>query len=119
MRVRETPHRSPNTGVIAYIKTLLTSLALATILAAPALAEEAQEADTFRYPLRAGESVSDVARIFRVPADELIELNAIRDPNHLQLGQELRVPNAFAREVSELRNARQALLDEKEAAARE
>jgi len=87
------------------------------LVAGPVLA--AEDEDAFRYPLRAGESVSDVARIFRVPAEELIERNAIRDPNHLQLGQELVVPNAFAREVAELRTARQALIDEKEAAARE
>jgi murein DD-endopeptidase MepM/ murein hydrolase activator NlpD len=103
-----------------FILTTTYLLAFAAMIAT-ARAEDAAAtaaADTFLYPLRAGESVSDVARIFRVPVEDLIALNDIRDANHLQLGQMLRVPNAFAREAAELRAGEQALVAEKAAALR-
>jgi murein DD-endopeptidase MepM/ murein hydrolase activator NlpD len=72
----------------------------------------------FFYPLRAGESLGDVAQIFHVPAQELATLNHVTDPNRLQLGQMLRVPNGFAREAAELRSDRQQLVEQKDAADR-
>ena len=75
-------------------------------------------ADTFAYPLHAGESLGDVARIFRVPVADLLTLNRIQDPNRLALGQVLRVPDAFAREAAELRAREQSLVAEKNAALR-
>jgi len=68
----------------------------------------------FSYPLRPGESLNDVARIFRVAPEELAALNQIRDPNHLQIGQLLRVPDGFAQEAAELRAERERLLVEKQ-----
>ncbi len=50
---------------------------------------------------------------------ELVELNAIRDPSHLQLGQTIRVPDGFAREVAELRAERERLIADKQRAERE
>jgi len=72
----------------------------------------------FAYPLRSGESLNDVARVFRVPAQELAELNHIGDPSRLQLGQLIRVPNVFARETAQLHAERQQLIDQKSAAER-
>jgi hypothetical protein len=93
------------------------SAALATsVLAQQEVAPSA--ADTFAYPLRAGESLGDVARIFRVPVQDLLTLNRIQDANRLQLGQVLRVPDAFAREAAELRAREQSLVAEKSAALR-
>ena len=57
-----------------------------------ALEPDAARDEFFSYPLRSGESLNDVARIFRVPAQELATINRITDPNRLQLGQIIRVP---------------------------
>jgi hypothetical protein len=78
-----------------------------------ALEPDAARDEFFSYPLRSGESLNDVARIFRVPAQELATINRITDANHLQLGQIIRVPNGFAREAEELRAERQQLLEQK------
>lgn len=71
----------------------------------------------FSYPLRAGESLNSVSRIFGVPVQELIELNQILDPGQLQLGQTLKVPNSaansFGRDADALRTDRDRLLEEK------
>jgi murein DD-endopeptidase MepM/ murein hydrolase activator NlpD len=80
----------------------------------PPIAEpDAARDEFFSYPLRSGESLNDVARIFRVPAQELATINRIADPNRLQLGQMIRVPNGFARETADLRAERQQLLEQK------
>jgi hypothetical protein len=55
-----------------------------------------------------------VARIFRVPAQELAAINRIADPSRLQLGQMIRVPNGFARETEQLRAERQQLIEQKQ-----
>ena len=77
-----------------YTGTTSLILGLIVALATSAFAEEvtAPTADTFAYPLHAGESLTDVARIFRVPVTELLARNGIQDANRLQLGQILRVP---------------------------
>jgi murein DD-endopeptidase MepM/ murein hydrolase activator NlpD len=85
----------------------------------PQAASNRAEQAYFSYPLRAGESLNDVARIFRVPAEELAALNQIRDPNRLQIGQLLRVPDGFAQEAAELRAERERLLSEKQRTDRE
>lgn len=85
--------------------------------AQPAPAEAARQ--LFSYPLRAGESLSDVARIFHVPVRQLIEINHIEDPTRMQLGQTLRIPNAFAQEVEALRAERDRLLEAKRRAEAE
>jgi hypothetical protein len=85
----------------------------------PRAAATGVEQAYFLYPLRAGESLNDVARVFQVPAEELAALNQIRDPNRLQIGQLLRVPDGFAREAAELRAERERLLGEKQRAERE
>ena len=94
-------------------------LAVAAIsYAETAVADLSQDA-YFNYPLRAGESLSDVARIFRIPVNELTELNQIRDATHLQLGQTIRVPDGFAREVAALRGERERLIADKQRAERD
>jgi LysM repeat protein len=85
----------------------------------PRAASSGAESAYFSYPLRAGESLNDVARIFRVPAEQLAALNQIRDPNRLQIGQTLRVPDVFAEEAAELRAERERLLGEKQRSDRE
>lgn len=84
----------------------------------PAQLEPGEQA-YFHYPLRAGESLNDVARIFRVPVQQLAELNQIRDINRLQLGQVLRVPDGFAAEAAELRADRDRLQQDKQRIQRE
>lgn len=98
--------------------------ALATMFVLAPLAAGAAGADAelapaeaprqfFSYPLRAGESLSDVSRIFHVPIRQLVEINHIEDPSRMQLGQTLRIPNAFAQEVEVLRAERDGLLEAK------
>jgi LysM repeat protein len=58
-----------------------------------------------------------VARIFRAPLDELMQLNHITDPLRLQVGQVLKIPNVFARQITQLQ-AEHAQLVEAEARAR-
>jgi murein DD-endopeptidase MepM/ murein hydrolase activator NlpD len=87
----------------------------------PTGADQAQE-EFFEYRLRPGESLSDVARVFRLPVGELAQLNRIADPTRLQAGQLLKVPNAFARQVAQAqaeRNRSAAEKDQAEGALRE
>jgi len=93
---------------------LATAVPLGARGESPSALEPAAARDEFfSYPLRSGESLNDVARIFRVPAQELATINRITDPSRLQLGQIIRVPNGFAREAEELRAERQQLLAQK------
>lgn len=71
--------------------------------------------DAFSYGVREGESLTDIARMFRVAPDELISLNRIADPHRLRLGQALLIPNAFARDAAALRNERAGLLQANQA----
>ena len=80
--------------------SLASCLALAQAVAAEP-ARLATSEKTFQYTLRAGETLNDVARIFRVPVGDLIELNRIRDPDRLAVGLRVVVPNAFAQEAAE------------------
>src|ERR1041385_7056313 len=93
-----------------------SSFCLAMCLRETAAAADSPE-QFFSYPLRAGESLSGVSRVFGVPVDKLIELNQILEPGQLQLGHTLKVPNseanAFAREAGALRSERDRLLEEK------
>jgi LysM repeat protein len=74
----------------------------------------AQPQDEFlEYHLRQGEALGDVARLFRMPVAELAQLNGINDPTRLQIDQALKIPNVFARQVTELRGERDRLLAEK------
>jgi len=87
----------------------------------PAGADQARE-EFFEYRLRPGESLSDVARVFRLPVGELAQLNRIADPTRLQAGQLLKVPNTFARQVAQAqaeRNRSAAEKDQAEGALRE
>lgn len=104
-------HFTRKISLVLVLSAMIVTSALAQEAAAPA-------PDTFAYPLRAGESVTDVARIFRVPVADLLAMNGIRDPSRMQLGQVLRVPNAFALEAAELRAKQQSLVDEKNVALR-
>ncbi|HSD11289.1 MAG TPA: LysM peptidoglycan-binding domain-containing protein [Candidatus Binatia bacterium] len=85
----------------------------------PPIAASGAEEGYFLYPLRPGESLSDVARIFRVRVEEIAALNQIKDPNRLQVAQLLRVPDGFAREAAELRAERERLRAEKRRVDRE
>jgi len=62
-----------------------------------------------RYELRAGEDPSRVARMFRVPLEELLARNDIRDPSRLRVGTVLEIPDPRAALVEELRRDREQL----------
>jgi LysM repeat protein len=79
--------------------------------------QESTHDEFLSYALRPGESLSDVARIFRAPLDELMQLNHITDPLRLQVGQVLKIPNVFAQQITQLQ-AEHAQLVEAEARAR-
>jgi LysM repeat protein len=65
------------------------------------------------YRLRQGEALGDAAQLFHIPVAELAQLNGISDPTRLQVGQALKIPNIFARQVTELKGERNRLLAEK------
>lgn len=92
---------------------------LLTFLCASEAGVEPARQDFFYYPLRGGESLTDVSRIFRVPLQELTELNRIADPNRLPVGQTLKIPNAFALQAAALRGERDRLLEDKQRIERE
>lgn len=75
--------------------------------------------NSFAYPVRPGESLSDVAQLFRIPIEELMQLNRIADPTRLRAGQSLQIPNVFARQAVQLQGERDRLLAEKEQMTRE
>src|SRR5262245_35069077 len=73
-----------------------------------------QTQDEFlEYHLRRGESLDDIAQLFRIPVAELAQLNKITDPTRLQINQTLKIPNIFARQVTAFREERDRLLAEK------
>lgn len=82
-----------------------TALAAPTDTAAPA--DVAQP--VLEYRLRAGESLTDVARVFRVSAEDIARLNDIRDASRVRVGQRLKVPDASAIQAAELRRERDQL----------
>jgi len=100
----------------------MTALGLTMHLNEAAVAADAPE-QIFSYPLRAGESLNGVSRIFGVPVQELIELNQILEPGRLQLGQTVKVPNSaaisLARDARSFRTERNRLLEEKRGAERQ
>lgn len=79
----------------------------------PTSADQVQE-EFFEYRLRPGESLSEVARLFRLPVEELAQINRIADPIRLQAGQLLKVPNAFARQVAQIQAERNRFSAEKD-----
>jgi len=74
---------------------------------------------SFAYPVRLGESLSNVAQLFRVPVEELMRLNQITDPTRLRAGQSLQIPNVFARQAAQLQGERDRLLADKAQMGRE
>lgn len=44
------------------------------------------------YKIREGDTLSHIAKLYHVPVDTLMEVNGIKDPTKLQIGQKLRVP---------------------------
>ncbi len=103
--------------------TMALCLTMYVLEAAPVAAAGDSPDQFFSYPLRAGESLNGVSRIFGVPVQELVELNQILDPGQLQLGQTLKVPNSaansFARDAGALRSERDRLLEEKRRSERQ
>jgi len=73
----------------------------------------------FLYPVRAGESLGDVARTFHVSVQDLLAINHLADVDYLQIGQTIRVPNGFARETAELRAEQSRVVEEKRRADRQ
>jgi LysM repeat protein len=78
----------------------------------PTVGDQVQE-EFFEYRLRPGESLSEVARLFRLPVEEVAQINHIADPARLQAGQLLKVPNAFARQVTQTQTEQNRLSAEK------
>ncbi len=73
----------------------------------------------FLYPVRAGESLSDIARTFHVSVQELSSINHLPEVDYVQVGQTIRIPNAFAREATELRAEQARILADKSRAERQ
>jgi LysM repeat protein len=73
----------------------------------------------FLYPVRAGESLGDIARTFHVSVQELSSINHLAEVDYLRIGQTIRIPNAFARETAELRAVQARILGDKRQVERE
>lgn len=71
------------------------------------------------YRLRSGESLSQVAQMFRIPAKELAKVNNIVDPLQVSTGRTLKVPNVFVWQTARLQEERDHLLAEKKQRMRE
>jgi len=92
------------------------------VVGARALADDTTSAavdEFFLYPVRAGESLSDVAHVFHVSVQDLLAINHLADVDYLQIGQTIRIPNGFARETAALRADQARVLEEKRRAERE
>jgi hypothetical protein len=48
------------------------------------------------YRLRAGETPAQVAELFRIPLDDLLRRNGVRDASRMAVGTVLRIPDPFA-----------------------
>lgn len=77
------------------------------------------QAEFLEYRIRQGEALGDVSRLFRIPVTELAQLNGISDLTRLQVGQIVKIPNIFARQVAELQKERTILVAEKAQVARQ
>jgi murein DD-endopeptidase MepM/ murein hydrolase activator NlpD len=44
------------------------------------------------YKIREGDTLSHISKVYRVSVDTLMEVNGIKDPTKLQIGQKIRVP---------------------------
>jgi hypothetical protein len=74
--------------------------------------QEQNQNEFLSYPLRSGESLGDVARIFRIPVEELLQINRVGDPSRLPIGYTLKIPNVFSRQTTQLRQERDYLAAE-------
>ena len=53
---------------------------------------EEPEPSYTEYKIRRGDTISVIARRFKVDMAELLELNEIDDPRRIQIGQVLKIP---------------------------
>lgn len=53
-----------------------------------------------RYTVQAGDTLSAIARRLRTSPERIMNLNRLRDPQSIRIGQELRVPVASSRTAS-------------------
>lgn len=74
---------------------------------APANAPDAD--GPLEYRLHAGETPGEVAALFRMPLDELLRQNGIRDPNRLRVGTVLQIPDPRVAALDALRAERRQL----------
>ena len=50
------------------------------------------EPTPFIHVVERGQSISEIAEMYQVDPDDIIELNGINNPNRIQVGQELQIP---------------------------
>jgi LysM repeat protein len=50
------------------------------------------EPTPFIHVVERGQSISEIAEIYQVDPQDIIDLNEIRNPNRIQVGQELQIP---------------------------
>jgi LysM repeat protein len=67
-----------------------------------AAAGSAQSGADFLYAVRAGDTLSSIAALFRVETAELLRVNHVAPDTVLQIGQTLRIPNPFAAQLRQL-----------------
>lgn len=75
----------------------------------PAPADVTSAGDPLEYRLHAGETPGEVAELFRIPLDDLLQTNGIRDASRLRVGAVLRIPDPRAAAVDALRAERSRL----------
>lgn len=57
----------------------------------------AERGETFQYFVERGDTLTQIAELFDVPIDDIIELNELSDPNAIEIGQLILIPGDGAR----------------------
>lgn len=106
-RVRRGPQ--PLARVAGTLLMLAWGGAAAAQVQPPTPADAPSTDAPLEYRLHAGETPGQVAELFRVPLDALLETNGIRDASRLRVGALLRIPDPRAAAVDALRAERARL----------
>lgn len=75
---------------VAATAPVATAAAVATASAPPPTSPPVQ--DEVRHIVKAGETLGNIAELYDVPLDDIIQVNSIANPNYLSIGTELVIP---------------------------
>ena len=76
---------------VAATAPVATAAAVATA-SAPPPTPPSPEHEEVRHIVKAGETLGNIAELYDVPMDDIIQVNNIANPNYLSIGTELIIP---------------------------